>query len=325
MYGSPVERRHVPPDETERRVHRPRNPVPADPVKPGGRNHASRTPVQGIRAGYFNRKLSQPVCRGAIGRVRVQWILVTRLHQLRSAQVGLALSGGSVRGLAHIGVVKALLEAGVRPAFITGTSAGSLIGAMFAAGLEWTDIADLARRTFWPKLLYGDTLERFCANHLPATFAGLKIPFAAVTTELPARRTLILNSGNLASAISASCALRGVRRPVEREGKRLKDGGIACVLPSEACRAMGAEFIVGSDVWELSSLLRGLGMHPHHPRAHRTYPSHYRFAVRDTDLLINPRVPLAGYLPRPLAVERMISAGENATHLALTALAARAA
>jgi len=241
------------------------------------------------------------------------------LHQLRSRRVGLALSGGSVRGLAHIGVVKALSEAGIRPAVITGTSAGSLIGAMFAAGLEWSEIASLARRTFWPRLLHGDTLERFCAEHLPATFAGLKIPFAAVTTELPVKQPVILTNGELGSAISASCALRGVRRSVTREGKRLKDGGIACVLPSEACRAMGADFIVGSDVWEFSSVLRGFGIDPDHPRANRAYPSHYYSAVRNTDLLIHPRIPLAGYLPRPLAVERMISAGENATHLALTA------
>jgi len=224
-----------------------------------------------------------------------------------------------VRGLAHIGVVKALFEAGIRPAVITGTSAGSLIGAMFAAGLEWSEIASLARRTFWPRLLHGDTLERFCAEHLPATFAGLKIPFAAVTTELPVKQPVILTNGELGSAISASCALRGVRRSVTREGKRLKDGGIACVLPSEACRAMGADFIVGSDVWEFSSVLRGFGIDPDHPRANRAYPSHYYSAVRNTDLLIHPRIPLAGYLPRPLAVERMISAGENATHLALTA------
>ena len=224
-----------------------------------------------------------------------------------------------MRGLAHIGVVKALSEAGIRPAVITGTSAGSLIGAMFAAGLEWSEIASLARRTFWPRLLHGDTLERFCAEHLPATFAGLKIPFAAVTTELPVKQPVILTNGELGSAISASCALRGVRRSVTREGKRLKDGGIACVLPSEACRAMGADFIVGSDVWEFSSVLRGFGIDPDHPRANRAYPSHYYSAVRNTDLLIHPRIPLAGYLPRPLAVERMISAGENATHLALTA------
>ena len=230
-----------------------------------------------------------------------------------------------MRGLAHIGVIKVLSEAGIKPAFITGTSAGSLIGAMLAAGMDWSEIASLARKTFWPGLLHGETLERFCAEHLPATFAGLKLPFAAITTELPAKRTVIITKGELASAISASCALRGIRRPVRREGKRLKDGGIACVLPSEACRAMGADFVVGSDVWEFSSLLRSVGIDPHHPRAGRTYPSHYHAAFDDTDLIIHPRVPFAGYLPGPLAVERMIAAGAHATRLALDRFTAQAA
>jgi NTE family protein len=237
----------------------------------------------------------------------------------------LALSGGSVRGLAHIGVIKALSEAGIQPAFITGASAGSLIGAMLAAGMEWSEIASLARETFWPKLLHGETLERFCEQYLPATFAGLKFPFAAITTEYPSQQAVTLTNGGLSSAISASCAMRGVRRPVQREGRRLKDGGIACVLPSVACRAMGADFIVGSDVWEVSSLLRGFGIDLHHPQAIRTYPEHYHSAVRHTDLLIHPRVPLAGYLPGPLAIARMISAGEGATQLALSLFTAQAA
>jgi len=230
-----------------------------------------------------------------------------------------------VRGLAHIGVVKALAEAGIKPTVITGTSAGSLIGAMLAAGMDWREIASLARKTFWPKLLHGEMLERFCAEHLPTTFADLKLPFAATTTEMPGKRTVMITKGDLTSAISASCALRGIRRPVRREGKRLKDGGIACVLPSEACRSMGADFVIGSDVWELSSLLRGVGIGPHHPRAGRTYPAHYHSAVRSTDLLIHPRVPLAGYLPGPQAIERMISAGEHATRLALSRSTAQAA
>ncbi len=230
-----------------------------------------------------------------------------------------------MRGLAHLGVIKVLSEAGIRPAIITGTSAGSLIGAMFAAGMEWNEIASLARKTFWPKLLNGEALERFCAEHLPPTFADLKLPFAAVTTELPMKHAMTITKGQLASAISASCSLRGVRRPVTREGKQLKDGGIACVLPSEACRAMGADFIIGSDVWEISSLLRGLGIDPHHPRASRTYPSHYHSAIRTTDLIIHPRIPLAGYLPGPQAIERMISAGADATRLALDRFTAQAA
>jgi len=163
---------------------------------------------------------------------------------------------------------------------------------MLAAGMEWSEIAALARDTFWPKLLHGETLERFCAQHLPATFADLKLPFAAITTELPMKRVVAITNGELASAISASCALRGVRRPVKREGKQLKDGGIACVLPSEACRAMGADFVIGSDVWEFSSLLRGVGIDPHHPRAGRTYPSHYHSAVRTPISSSIPEFPL---------------------------------
>lgn len=224
-----------------------------------------------------------------------------------------------------MGVAKVLSEAGIRPAVITGTSAGSLVGALLASGMDWSEIASLARNTFWPKLLHGETLERFCAEHLPGTFGGLKLPFAAVTTELPIKHAVAITEGELASAISASCALRGVRRPVHREGKQLKDGGIACVLPSEACRAMGADFVIGSDVWEISSLLRGVGISPHHPQAGGTYPAHYQSAIRNTDLIIHPRVPLAGYLPGPLAIDRMIAAGEQAARLALGRFTAQAA
>ncbi len=65
-------------------------------------------------------------------------------------KIGLALSGGSVRGIAHIGVLKALSEAGIQPAIIAGTSVGSLVGAAIAAGLKWPDILKMAREVFWP-------------------------------------------------------------------------------------------------------------------------------------------------------------------------------
>jgi NTE family protein len=243
--------------------------------------------------------------------------VVSGLYPLRTHRIGLALSGGSVRGLAHIGVIKVLSEAGIRPAFVTGTSAGSLIGAMLAAGMDWREIASLARSVFWPKLLHGETLRRFCADHLPAHFADLKLPFAAMATEIPSRQPLVLAKGELASAISASCALRVIRRPVRREGRLLKDGGIACVLPSEACRSMGANIVVGSDVWEISSLLRSAGISPTHPRARRGYPTHYRTALSHTDVLIHPRIPLAGYGLGSTAIDRMISAGESAALQAL--------
>lgn len=237
------------------------------------------------------------------------------IDRLRSRRIGLALSGGSVRGLAHIGVIKALAELGIRPAIVVGTSAGSLIGASVAAGLEWHEIAAMARSVFWPSLLHGARLEDFCAQHLPETFAHLFLPFAAVATALPTKRAVTITEGHLASAISASCALRVIRRPVERAGERLKDGGIACVLPALACREMGAEMVISSDVWELSALLRGMGLH--HTQERAPYPAHYRIAVRHTDLLIQPSIPSAGYVPGAAAVERMIAAGEQAVHQAL--------
>jgi predicted acylesterase/phospholipase RssA len=235
-----------------------------------------------------------------------------------SRRIGLALSGGSVRGLAHIGVIKALSEAGIRPAVIAGTSVGSLIGAALASGRGWDTLAEMARSVLWPTLLHGGNLERFCAAHLPDTFADLTSPFAAVATAVPSRLPVVITRGRLATAISASCALRGIRRAVVREGLRLKDGGITCVLPARVCRDLGADFVISSDVWEVSSLLRGFGLAP---RVSRFYPEHFRSAVGNTDMLIQPDVPVAGYLPSAGALDRMIAAGE----LACRQMLARAA
>lgn len=237
---------------------------------------------------------------------------MTGLHQLRSRKVGLALSGGSVRGLAHIGVIKALDELGIRPFCIAGTSAGSLVGAGLAAGFDWSALAEMARSVFWPSLLLGRRLERFCSRYLPETFCRLQLPFAAVATLLPTKEAYTMQEGRLACAISASCALSFVRKPVMREGKRLKDGGTACVLPSAACREMGAELVIASDVWEFSSLMRSAGCQPHCPQKGRFYPSHFRRSVALADILIQPAIPLSGYWPSRGALERMIQAGQKA-------------
>ena len=106
----------------------------------------------------------------------------------------------------------------------------------------------MARSVFWPSLLTRDGLERFCSRHLPATFHDLKTPFAAVATALPHKVPLVIDEGPLASALSASCAMRVVRRSVTRSGHRLKDGGISCVLPAAACRNLGAELVIAADV-----------------------------------------------------------------------------
>jgi NTE family protein len=239
------------------------------------------------------------------------------LHHLHSAKVGLALSGGSVRGLAHIGVYKALTEAGIFPSVIAGASAGSVVGAGIAAGMSWQDLTELARAIFWPKLLHGNTLERFCTRHLPQRFCDLRLPFAAIATAVPARKAVPLTTGRLASALNASCAMRVIRGRVHRDGQAFKDGGIACVLPADICRHMGAEFVIASDVWEVSSILRSAGLPATHPKAQHVYPEHYRSSLQNTNLLIHPYIPWAGYWPGDFGIDRMIAAGEQATHRAL--------
>jgi NTE family protein len=190
-----------------------------------------------------------------------------------------------------------------------------------AAGMDWRQMADMARSIFWPRLLHGKSLERFAAEYLPESFAHLKLPFAAVATDLSANEPVTLTSGPLASAISASCAVRLLRRPVIRHGLRLKDGGFSCVLPSHACRELDADFIVASDVWEWSSLMRSLGYSPYDPRrTNRAYPAHYRYALFHTDIHIQPEVPATGYVPNSSAVNRMIAVGERATYQALASV-----
>ena len=238
------------------------------------------------------------------------------LDQLRSHRIGLALSGGSVRGIAHIGVAKALADDGIRPSFITGTSAGSLVGAALAAGMSWRQIEQMAQSIFWPRLLHGRTLERFCSKYLPGTFAELEIPFIAIATESPARRVLEIAEGNFASAISASCAMPGVRRAVNRAGKQLKDGGITCVFrPPPA--GLWERSSSSPPMLEVSSLLNEMGIGPDHRWATRAYPPHYHMALRHTELLIRPRIPWSGYLSGPQAIQRMIAAGEQAAKQAL--------
>jgi NTE family protein len=231
--------------------------------------------------------------------------------------IGLALSGGSVRGIAHIGVIKALNEAGIKPEVVIGTSVGSLIGAGVAAGMNWRELKAMAEAVFWPSLLNAQRLERFCCRYLPSSFDDLKLPFAAVATTIPGKRTVLLKTGKLAPAVSASCAMRVFRGTVSLNGERLKDGGITCVLPSCQCRSLGADFIVASDVWELGAFFRGLGIAYDHPHARFVYPRQYLEATQAANLLIQPDIPIRVYVPGCVSIDQLIVAGEKAAQRVL--------
>lgn len=174
--------------------------------------------------------------------------------------IGLALSGGAARGIAHAGVLEVLVEAGVAVRALAGTSAGAIVGALFAAGVTPVEIARLALETRWSELLRvrvpragmlsGEGLERFLERVIPApTFAGLRLPFTAVATDLATGLRFDLTSGPLARAVLASCSLPVLLEPVAVGGRLLVDGGVSSQLPVRAVReTSGAGPVVAVDV-----------------------------------------------------------------------------
>lgn len=178
----------------------------------------------------------------------------------RKRKVGLALSGGSTYGAAHVGVMQVLEENDIRPDIIAGTSAGALVGAAYCAGVPLSEIETLFRTMGWPSLLkisirnslsIFDTqpMEDFLRKKIgDIEFKDLKIPFAAVACDIQTGEKVVLNSGPLAPAVRASAAIPGLFSPVEINGRLLVDGGVVDNLPIEQVYAMGADYVIASDV-----------------------------------------------------------------------------
>jgi NTE family protein len=174
-------------------------------------------------------------------------------------KVGLALSGGAARGFAHLGVLKAFVENDIPIDFISGTSAGSVAGAAFASGLSVEQIAEIGKKMSWFKmtgfsysakgLLSNAAMGDFFRQEFSAhTFEELKIPFAAVATDLETEEEVVLTEGDLIEAVRASCAIPGIFAPVMRDGKMLIDGGVVANVPTKAVKKLGAEVVIAIDV-----------------------------------------------------------------------------
>jgi NTE family protein len=174
-----------------------------------------------------------------------------------SPRIGLALGGGSARGLAHIVVLEALDELGLKPAAIAGTSMGSIVGALYATGVAAADVragfaeqltsrAAFARRfagrmaagfsSLWsvrsPSVIDNVTLfEMLLPDILHRDFASLKVPFVAVAADYYGIEQVVLDRGPLIPALAASCALPAWARPVVLDGRVLIDGGYVNPLP----------------------------------------------------------------------------------------------
>lgn len=176
-------------------------------------------------------------------------------------KIGLALSGGAARGFAHLGALKVLEENNIPIDLIAGTSAGSFAGAAYACGLKAGEIIEMSRQITWLKMagfsyspkgfLTNVPMGNFIKKHFPREkLEDLEIPFAATACDLETGDEVILKeSGDLAFAIRASCAIPGVFVPLETaEGKKLIDGGVVAPIPTAAARSLGAEIVIAVDV-----------------------------------------------------------------------------
>ena len=175
-------------------------------------------------------------------------------------RIGLALGSGSARGWAHIGVIRALEEAGVRPDVLCGCSVGALVGAAHADGdlaaleqwvsrLAWKDVVGLLDVSLAGGLFKGDKLIAFFERHfVDKDFSALPLPFACVATDLANGREVWLREGSVAAAVRASIALPGLFAPVNRDGRLLVDGGLVNPVPVSLCRALGADVVIAVDL-----------------------------------------------------------------------------
>lgn len=196
----------------------------------------------------------------------------------RAKRLGIVLGGGGVRGLAHAGVLAALERAGIEPSVVVGVSMGAVVGATYAARLDWTQALESVDRTHLPaftdpreneglELLraalrsarrlaptfwtwgrqgyeeYGRSTLTQLLGHV-TTFAETRVRLAVVATDLQAGERLVLTEGELVPATLASAAIPGLARPVELDGHVLIDGGFVDPAPVDVARALGAEVVL---------------------------------------------------------------------------------
>jgi len=185
--------------------------------------------------------------------------------ELPKPKIALVLGGGAARGFAHVGVIRALEQEKVPIDLIVGTSVGSLIGAIYAYDkssmeLEWTaflldrdsifDYGFLSAFTGM-SVAKGDKLEEFVRSKvLVANIEELKIPFAAVATDLNRGTRVVLDKGSVAKAVRASSAIPGVFPPVDHQGRLLVDGGVIDNIPISVAREKGADIVIAVDISE---------------------------------------------------------------------------
>lgn len=181
----------------------------------------------------------------------------------RKIKIGLALGGGAARGFAHIGVIKALEAQGIVPDVVVGTSAGSVVGALYAAGntgfalqraaleMDEAAISDWVLPLFGDSsgVLKGEALQNYVnktVHNVP--IEKLKMTFGAVATDLKNGEPILFRRGNTGQAVRASSAVPGVFQPVKINGISYVDGGLVAPVPVRFARQMGADFVIAVNI-----------------------------------------------------------------------------
>jgi NTE family protein len=174
-------------------------------------------------------------------------------------KIGLALGGGAAKGFAHIGVIKMLEASGIHPDVVAGTSAGSVVGALYASGMDAFALQQTAFgldeakirdvRLFSGGLVQGQALQDYVNQLvLRQPIERLQVPFAAVATELESGARMVFIRGNTGQAVRASSSVPGVFEPVEIGSRHYVDGGLVSPVPVDAARQLGADFVIAVDI-----------------------------------------------------------------------------
>ncbi len=251
-------------------------------------------------------------------------------------KVALVLGGGAARGFAHIGAIKALEAQGIVADIIVGTSAGAVVGALYAAGNGGFELQKLAIQmeegqvSDWSLpdrgVIRGEALQNF-VNRAIGQRPLEKLPrlFAAVATDLQSGEAMVFRSGNTGMAVRASSSVPGVFQPVKINGREYVDGGLVSPVPVKAAQDMGADFVIAVDISD----------QPQHGSTKSTIDvllqtfaimgqSIGRYELRDADVVIRPQMSdlkATDFRDRHMAV----LAGEKAVAAALPEIKAKLA
>ena len=246
-------------------------------------------------------------------------------------RIGLALGGGAARGFAHIGVIQALEESGIRPDLVVGTSAGSLVAALYASGrssaelIQLADAMDESAITDWAfpgrGLIRGEALARFVRQHTAGkSIEQMALPLGIVATDLDSGAPILFQRGDPGVAVRASSAVPAVFQPVRIGTREYVDGGLVSPVPVRFARQMGAELVIAVDI---SAAPEGNATGDPMRMLLQTFAIMGRsingFELRDADVVLRPRLP--GVSGADFAArKRVIQAGREAALAALAEL-----